>query len=421
MISDTSGQDTVISRRRKPGWGFFIIMALLGLVGWFILPAFRTWTKTDRSFDQAKLRFDTVTRGDLIHDISVEGRIVASSYPTLYSPAPGTATLRVKAGQEVAATEILAVIDSPELASAMQQEASSVSALEAALSRQKIQAKADELRNKQDIDLRRLRQEAAQRAFARAQSSFDKGLINAADYEKAEDEVKISQLEFKNAIAKAALAKERLTFEIQNQASQLDRQRLVLDEMKRRMAELTIRSPVNGVVGSISIDPHDVVTANQPLMTVIDLSAFEIQIDVPEIYGDKIGPGSAAEVHYENRVYQGLVVAISPEVNLSMVRGTVVFKGTPPTGLKQNQRVSSRMILSSLDQVLKVRRGPFLEGGNGREAFIVRDNIATRTAIEVGETSISEVEIRGGLREGDRIIISDISRFDGVDKILLRN
>jgi len=421
MISDTSGQDQVIQRKRRPKYTFWLIAVIILIALWFFLPGMQTWTSADRSFDRSKLRFDTVGRGDLVSDITVEGRIVASSYPTLYSPAEGRVTLTVKAGQTVTKGEVLARIDSPELRSEVQQQTSTVAASEAAWSRQKIQAKTTNLLNQQDIELKRLRYETAQRAFARAKTSYEQGLINAADYEAADDDVKITRLEYQNAKTNAELQKERLAFEVQNQASTLEGQRLVLQELERRVAELEVRSPVDGVIGSLSVDPTDVVNDSQPLLTVIDLSAFEIEIDVPEIYGDKIRAGTVAEVRYENRQYPGMVIAISPEVNQSFVRGTVVFQGEPPTGLKQNQRVSARMILSTQQNVLKVRRGPFLDSGNGREVFVVRDQIAVRQPVEIGELSISEVEIRSGLQEGDTIIISDISRFDDANKIFLRN
>lgn len=421
MISDTSGQDQVIARKRRPQYTILIIAGIVLIALWVILPGLRTWSSADRSFDRAKLRFDTVTLGDLISDVSVEGRIVASSYPTLYSPAEGRVTLTAKAGQAVKKGDVLARIDSPELQSEVQQQASTVAASEAAWSRQEIEAKTTNLLNQQDIELKRLRHETAQRAYTRAKTSFDQGLINAADYEAADDNVKIAKLEYQNARANAELQRERLAFEVQNQASILEGQRLVLRELKRRVEELEVRSPVDGVIGSLSVDPTDVVNDSQPLLTVIDLSAFEIQIDVPEIYGDKIKAGTNAEVRYENQTYPGMVIAISPEVNQSFVRGTVVFQGDPPTGLKQNQRVTVRMILSSQQNVLKVRRGPFLDSGNGREVFIVRDQVAVRQGVEIGELSISEVEIRSGLQEGDTIIISDISRFDGANKIFLKN
>lgn len=421
MIADTSAQDRVIARKRPYRVWLWLLLATLTPLIWFGFPTVRKWTSAERSFERAKLRIETVQRGDLISDLSVEGRIVASSYPTLYSPAPGTVTLAVKAGQQVVKGQVLATIESPELRSQVQQETSTVAGLEATLSRQKIQTKTDDLLNAQDIDLKQLRFETAERAYARAKTSFEKGLINTADFEEAEDEVKISKLELKNARENALLQRERMTFELQNQASQLERQRLVLQEAERRLAELEIRSPVDGVIGSLTVDPTDVVIANQPILTVIDLSAFEIAIDVPEMYADKIQTGTHAEIRYENQIFAGRVIAISPEVSQSVVRGTVVFEGEPPRGLKQNQRVSARMILSTVAQVLKVRRGPFLESTGGRQVFVVEGNRATRRDIEIGETSLSEVEIRSGLNEGEQIIISDLTRFEGIDTLYLRN
>ena len=106
--------------------------------------------------------------------------------------------------------------------------------------------------------------------------------------------------------------------------------------MQRQVDELTIKSPVDGVVGTVNVDPKDVVAANQSLLTVIDLSAYEIQISIPESYGDEIAVGIEAEITYENQQYAGMVAAVAPEVNNSLVTGSVVFTGNLPQGLKQN-------------------------------------------------------------------------------------
>ena len=70
--------------------------------------------------------------------------------------------------------------------------------------------------------------------------------------------------------------------------------------------------------------------------------------------------------------------------------------------------------------VLKVARGPFLEGGGGRKAYVVEANVATQRPIRVGAASVSEVEIVSGLAEGDRIIISDTTRFEDARRVYLR-
>jgi len=176
---------------------------------------------------------------------------------------------------------------------------------------------------------------------------------------------------------------------------------------------------VDGVIGTVNVDPRDQVSTNQALLTVIDLSAFEIKIDIPETYADEIGPGIATEITYENKAYEGMVTAVAPEVNNSLVTGTVVFTAELPHGLRQNQRVSTRIILSTRTDVVKVRRGPFLESGGGRKAYVVEQGMARLRPIRTGTISLTEVEVLAGLTEGETIIISDISRFQEAETVLL--
>ena len=71
--------------------------------------------------------------------------------------------------------------------------------------------------------------------------------------------------------------------------------------------------------------------------------------------------------------------------------------------------------------IIKVPRGPFLEAGSGRQAYVLEDGIAVLRPIEVGSLSVGEVEIVSGLEIGDQIIISDTARFQGAERILLRD
>jgi HlyD family secretion protein len=112
---------------------------------------------------------------------------------------------------------------------------------------------------------------------------------------------------------------------------------------------------------------------------------------------------------------------MSPEVKDSQVRGTVVFDGETPPGLRQSQRVSVRMVLEKKPNVLKLPRGPFLESGGGRQIYVVDNGVATKRDIAVGAISVSEVEIRTGLREGEKVILSDTSELAGAKNVLIRN
>jgi len=152
---------------------------------------------------------------------------------------------------------------------------------------------------------------------------------------------------------------------------------------------------------------------------VIDLSALEIEFQVPESYADDIKLGMQAEVNYGQRVYPANVTAISPQVRQNQVTGRVRFAQDVPPGLRQNQRVATRIVLEARDGVLRVERGPFVDSGGGRVAYLVQDGLARRTPIRLGASSIGAVEIAAGLKEGDQIIVSGLDSFQNAAVVRL--
>ena len=424
MIQNTSSQDTVIQPApffRRWALKIGIGLTAIVLLSIFILPKLAHWSKADSSFDRDRLRYAIVEQGDLNQDIHVEGRIVASRYPTLFAPAEGIVSLKVTAGQPVRKGQVLLVVESPTLANLLKQEESAFAAEQAELERQRLEAKTVLLNLKQDKDLKDLRTVTTERALSRAKLSYEKGLINVIDYEKAEDDLTIAKLELLHADESFSITQETQEMELRNRTLQLERKSYALTNVKRQVEELTMTSPVDGVVGSINIDPNDAVAQRQSLMTVIDLSAYEVELRIPESYADNIAIGVPAKILYENKNYEGMVTAISPEVNGAIVTGRAVFTDHMPSSIKQNQRVSTQIMLSSKKDILKVQRGPFVEAGGGQTAYRVEGDLAIRTPIKTGISSITEIEILSGLKAGDQIIISDIARFEGVSTLLLRD
>ena len=198
-----------------------------------------------------------------------------------------------------------------------------------------------------------------------------------------------------------------------------DRQRLLVTDLKRRVDQLAFRSPVDGMVGTLAVNQKGTVAENGTLLTVVDLSAFEVEFQMPESYADDIGIGMSAEANYGGKTYDATVTSISPEVRQNQVTGRMRFAGKVPPGLRQNQRVSARVVLESRPNVIKVQRGPFVDSGAGRVAYVVEDGLARRTPIKLGASSISEVEIASGLEAGDEIIISSTDTFDNAQVVRL--
>lgn len=424
MVQGTSAMDRPIEKtgrftRRQKRWGI-AGLALLALVA-VIYPSARRWATSEISIDIDRVRLATVERGDLVRDVAVQGNIVAAFRPTLIAPARGIVQVMAKPGQVVAENDPLASLESPEVESRLEQERSTLRSLESELERQRILAKQAEIQSRQDIGLLNVELEAAKRAMERAERTRAEGILNDVEYEKAHDDLEMAQLKLDLASESAGLERETLAFEIRESRSRLERQRLVVAEVERQVDELTIRSPVDGMVSRVMVNDRDSVTAGQALLMVVDLSAFEIEVMIPENYSDEIADGTPAVISYDGREYPGVVRSVSPEVEGSRVRGVVAFEGEAPEGLKQNQRVPTRLVIETRPEVLKVARGPFLESGGGRIVYRVEDGVAVRSPFAAGALSVSEIEVASGLDVGDRIIVSDITRFKDAERVLLRD
>ena len=418
-IRDTSAQDVVLapkgSRKRLAVIGGTIGAAIL-LVA-LVFPLFNRWLQAEVSVPRDRIRTAVVTRGDFVRDVGVQGTIVAAVSPTLFAEAQGTVTLHIQAGDAVSEGDVLATIDSPNLRNELLQEQATLQSLKNEVERQRIEFKRRQLENQQTIDLAEVKIVAAERELRRAQTAHEAKAISLQDFEKANDDVASARLEFAHAQQNSDLETEVMEFELRTDQFAIDRQALLVENLQRRVDRLTIESPVTGMVGNLMVEQKANVAANQPLLTVVDLSAFEVEIQVPESYGDDLVLGMDAEISYSGRSFDGVVTAVSPEVRNNQVTGRVRFAGDPPAGLRQNQRVSVRIVLEASDDVLMVQRGPFLDSGGGRVAYVLRDGLAERRAIQVGASSINALQVLSGLEEGETIIVSNISQFEGANTV----
>ena len=419
-LRDTSGQDRPLEKRRGRR-GLMIggvLIAVIGLAA-AATPTLLRWNSVDRSVSAERLRYAVVERGPFVRDVSVQGRIVAAVSPTLYSPAPGTVDLDVQPGDTVVRDQVLATIDSPELANLLQQERATLTGQATELERRRIDARQQQLAQQKRVDDARVALTAAEREMRRAEQAFDVSAISELDFEKARDELERARLEHRHAEAEAELLADALAFEIETQAAAVERQRLSVTELERQVENLAVRSPVDGMVGNLATDQRAFVAANAPLLTVVDLSALEVEVEIPEAYADALALAMPAGIRWGQADHDGYLSAISPEVSGNQVVGRIRFAGEPPQGIRQNQRVSARIVLEEKDDALTVRRGPFFDAGAGRIAYLVRDGVAERRTIVPGSTSVERIEIMSGLAEGDRIVISSLSEFRQADRILL--
>lgn len=167
--------------------------------------------------------------------------------------------------------QVLGSIDSPQLKNEYERERASLESLEIAVQRQTIETRRELLTNQQTSDNAGVAIKAAERELKRAEDAWQARAISQRDWEKAQDDLTTARLAHEHAIQNASLGKDSLEFELKTARLDRDRQRLLVQDLKRRVDQLTIRSPVDGMVGTLAVTQKGTVTENGPLLTVVDL------------------------------------------------------------------------------------------------------------------------------------------------------
>ena len=422
-VRGTVGQDTPVTDDGATKRRHIRRYVVSGAAGLSLLVAFawltHAWFHSGHVISAERLRIVRVQQGHFVRDVAAQGTVIAAVNPTLFAVAAGTITYAAHAGDTVTRGEMLATLDSPELSNEYQRERATLDSLNAALEHQQIEIRRQLLTGQQQADLAQVAIKAAERELKRAQWAWDQHAMSERDYQHAIDDVSTAKLNFEHARDTAGLERDSVVLDLRTRRLERDRQALVVEGLKQRVAELTLRSPVNGMVANLAQPQKTRVAEGAPLLTVVDLSAFEIEFQVAESYAADIKPGMTADITLGGRSIPGTVTAISPEVRQNEVTGRVKINSAH-LGLRQNERASVRIVLDERDAVVKFERGSGIDEAT-RALYVVRGDRVTRTPVELGAASVSEIEVLRGLSPGDAVIISETHDFNNAPELFIGN
>jgi HlyD family secretion protein len=421
MLRDTSAQDRVIEpknpfkRHRKIIVAVLIVLAALVALVLYLM----RYSGAGVSVDRSRVSIATVERGSFVRDIAADGQVVAAVSPTLYANALGTVSLKVHAGDTVSKGQVLAVIDSPDLTAKLSQEDATLASLRIDWQRSSLDAenKLQQLRdayNQAQVD-----QKTAQRESDRSRKAYEMGSYSELQALKAEDSLEKAQFAYQQAKLNFESQPKQNRFDIDSKKALLDRQQFMVADLQRQVDGLNVKSPVDGQVGQVQVADRASVAKDAPLLTVVDLSALEVEIKVTESLARDLKPGMTADLEGGGHRWQGIVSGVSPEVVAGQVTARLRFGAEKPAGLRQSQRLSVRIFIDKREDVLMVDRGAFVDQEGGGFAYIVHGNVAERQPVQLGAASIAKVEILEGLAVGDQIVIAGTDAFNGAQRVIL--
>src|SRR6266567_198444 len=199
-------------------------------------------------------------------------------------------------------------------------------------------------------------------------------------------------------------------------------QRQALAKLKHRNLDaLKVRAGINGVLQEVPVQVGQRTIMGTILAKVVDPNHLKAELKIPETQAKDVARGQIAEVDKHNGIIKGVVIRRDPSVLNGTVAVDIQLEGQLPKGAVPDLSVDGTITLERLDNVLYVGRPAFGQENSkvGMFKIDLDGKTAARVPVELGRSSVTTIEIVRGLREGDQIILSDMSRWDNVDRIKL--
>jgi HlyD family secretion protein len=421
-LRNTAAQDRIIEahplRRHRTAIVVTVVMVVV-CAGAALIASLHRFAGAGSSVSRERVSIATVERGSFVRDVAADGQVVAAVSPTLYANVAGTVTLKVHAGDTVTKGQELATIDSPDLTARLAQEDATLQGLNIDWRRARLDAEHRLLQLRDAYEQAQVDRKTAQRELDRSRKAYELGAYSELQALKAEDALEKAEFAFVQAKMVYEAQPEQNRFDVDSKKSLLDRQQLMVADVERQVDGLHVRSPVDGQVGQVQVADRASVAKDAPLVTVVDLSALEVEIKIAESFARDLKPGMAADMEGDGKKWRGTVSGVSPEVVAGQVTARLRFGDEKPVNLRQNQRLAVRILIDRRDNVLMVDRGGFMDQDGGGFAYRVHDDVAERQPVRFGASSIAKVEILEGLSAGDRIVINGADAFNNAERVIL--
>ncbi|MFL5494613.1 MAG: efflux RND transporter periplasmic adaptor subunit [Gemmatimonadales bacterium] len=370
--------------------------------------------------DRAAVWVDSVVRGPLVIEVRGPGTLVPERIRYISAITAGRVEQRLaQPGQEVKPETVLLEMSNPDV---------QLQALES--ERQLTVAQADQVNLRANLATQRLNQEAAvaaaRSAFLDAKRTADasdslaaKELISTSEASRARDRLEELGTRFKVEQERLQVMTQAADSQLALQQAQVNRLRDVTEFQRGRIRSMVVKAGANGTLQELSLEVGQWAQSGANLARIVEPGRLKAVLRIPETQAKDVVLGQPAAIDTRNGIARGKVSRIDPAVQNGTVTVDVSLGDSLPRGARPDLSVDGTIQVERLDNVLHVGRPAYGQAGSTVGLFkLVEDGtVALRVNVRLGRTSVNTVEVLGGLQPGEKVIISDMSRWDGVDRV----
>jgi HlyD family secretion protein len=249
---------------------------------------------------------------------------------------------------------------------------------------------------------------------------FDSGLVSRDALRQAELDVRQGQV----TLAQLGADRHNTERSTDLQFEGLSLERASIDKEvteARHMLDLaTTKSDRDGVLTWVLPQEGALVRRGDVIARIADLTSYRVNASVSDIHAGHLRIGMPVIVKANEVDLDGTVAEVLPTVDSGTISFNVSLQERSHAALRPNLRVDVLVVTGRKPRALRVKRGSFADGNGPHDAFLVRGNRAVRTPIELGLSAFEEVEVTGGLREGDEIIVSDMRDYVHLKEVVMK-
>ena len=376
------------------------------------------------SVERSTVWTDSVKQGNMLRQVRGLGSLIPSQEFTRQIPAETDATvirIRVLPGTEVKSETVLMEMTNP---------ATEQAALDAELQLKAAEAEYDSLRVKLESDLMTQKAGAATvtQDFSQAKlqaetdkALYDLGVISGLAYKASKG--KADELTTRNGLEEQRLtiAEKAILAQLRQQQAKVDQMRTLAELRRKELNDLKVRAGIDGVLVEMPMQVGQRVAPGTMLARVIQPNHLIAELKIAETQARDVQIGEPATVDTHNGVVNGTVMRVDPGVQNGTVTVDVNITGDLPKGARPDLSVDGTIDLEKLDNVLYVGRPAFGQESSTISLFKLDADGkgAVRVPVKVGRASVNSIQVIEGLQQGDTVILSDMSRWDGFNRVRL--
>jgi HlyD family secretion protein len=375
------------------------------------------------SVDSGTVVSGEVKRGELVRNVRGNGTLVPEEIRWIPATVNGRIEKRhVKPGDTVREDTVLIEMSNPELERDLLDAQTQLVAAEAELANQREQLRSQHLNQKAQAATVR-----ADYTRARIMSETDAALLK--DGVGSERTYRLSKSTADELAERAQIEQERLEIGADSIKAQIAvyearvRQFKALHDLRRKQLDsLKVRAGLSGVVQDVAVQIGQQVAIGANLARVADPSKLKAEIRIAETQTRDIAIGQRVDIDLRNLgIVEGRVMSIAPAPTQGTLPVDVALDGELPKGARPDMGVDGTIEIERLKDVLYVQRPTLGQEQSAITLFkcVEGSKDAVRVQVKLGRTSVTDVEILEGLNVGDRVILSDTSQFDAVNRIRL--